>query len=152
MIMKRLGRHIAILPLLIGAPWALASDMPEPLSVFRDCDTCPEMVAMPTGEFVMGATKEEQKHMFIGVVPYEHPAHTVRIDYPFAIGRFEVTTEEFDAYVQETGAAVGGTCGIRLMEKGPLARKVTGTPHPDNNPGLMGPYFMYITDGSERIS
>ncbi len=124
-----------------------AQDKP-PLSRFKDCDSCPEMVVLPAGEYVMGATGHEEKDIFIGHVPAEHPAHKVSIGYRFAIGRFEVTTGEFDAYVRELGVKVGGTCGIRLMEKGPLARKFTGTRHPDDGKDNMGPFHVFITDGS----
>lgn len=117
-------------------------------TVFRDCETCPEMVQIPKGSFQMGATGSEQEHPFIGFVPEEHPRHEVTIPYPFAIGRYEVTVAEFDAYVRETGATVGGTCGLRLVETGPLAGKFTGTRHPDSDAEIYGPYFVYITDGS----
>jgi len=129
---------------LVCATGAVAA---EPLSTFKDCEACPEMVVMPQGSFTMGATAAEQKDMFIGFVPAEHPPHDVAISYPLAIGRFEVTTEEFDAYVQETGTTVGGTCGIRLIESGPEALKYAGTRHPDD-PQEMGPYHVFITDGS----
>lgn len=122
--------------------------LPEPLSTFRDCDECPEMVVLPTGSFIMGATDQEQKDMFIGFVPSEHPAREVSIGYPFAIGRFEVTTDQFTAYVEQTGAKVGGTCGIRLMEKGKLAKAFTGTRHPDDGKIPTGPFFVFISDGS----
>ena len=117
-------------------------------TVFRDCEQCPEMVEIPQGSFQMGATDAEQEHPFIGFVPEEHPRHEVTIAYPFAIGRYEVTVAEFDAYVRETGAEVGGICGVRLIESGPLAQKFTGTRHPRSSSEVYGPYFVYITDGS----
>lgn len=146
-----MGRILAIVfsgQVLLATAFAGPAVSAEPLSTFKDCDACPEMVVLPPGQFVMGATEQEQEHMFIGYVPYEHPAHAVTIDYSFAIGRYEVTTDEFDSYVQETGAKVGGTCGIRLIETGPLARKFSGTRHPDDGKEQTGPYYVYITDGS----
>lgn len=138
---------LVALSLPLTSPASAQDDLAD-LSVFQDCDTCPEMVVLPSGAFVMGATAEEQKDMFVGVVPAEHPPHEVTIGYRFALGRFEVTTAEFDAYVRETGADVGGTCGIRLIEQGPLARKLEGEVHPDNGEDEMGPYHVFITDGS----
>lgn len=120
----------------------------EPLSTFKDCDECPKMVILPQGKFIMGATKKEQKHMFIGHVAAEHPAHQVTISYTFAIGRYEITTDEFAAFAKESKMKIGGTCGIRLMEKGPLARKFKGTRHPDSGKVQTGPFYTYITDGS----
>ncbi len=58
------------------------------VQTFRDCDACPEMIALPPGSFVMGSEKGD---------PSEQPAHSVSIDYPFAIGRFEVTVAEWKA-------------------------------------------------------
>ncbi|MFL5000069.1 MAG: SUMF1/EgtB/PvdO family nonheme iron enzyme [Xanthobacteraceae bacterium] len=57
--------------------------------VFRDCAECPEMVVVPTGEFDMGSAELE----------YEKPVHRVAITKPFAIGRREVTFEEWDQCV-----------------------------------------------------
>ncbi len=120
----------------------------QPLTTFQDCETCPTMVVIPPGEFVMGPTPQEQKDMFIGVVPHEHPPHPVTIAKAFALGQLEVTTAQFDAYVRETGAKTGGTCLIRLIEKGPLALQYEGTLHPDNGKVERGPYVVLISDGS----
>jgi formylglycine-generating enzyme required for sulfatase activity len=67
------------------APSAVA---PEPGEVFRDCQDCGEMVVVPAGEFNMG-----------GDTPYEKPEHRVTIATAFAIGRREVTFDEFDLCV-----------------------------------------------------
>jgi formylglycine-generating enzyme required for sulfatase activity len=60
----------------------------RPGLVFRDCADCPEMVWLPRGEFTMG------ENAGVGVAG---PLHTVRINYPLAVGRFEVTFAEWDA-------------------------------------------------------
>lgn len=52
--------------------------------------------------------------------PHELPRREVTIQRPFAIGKYEVTVAQFDHYVRETGAQVGGACKIRLMEQGHL--------------------------------
>jgi len=46
------------------------------------------MIALPPGSFTMGSN---------GGDPSEHPAHTVKIGYSFAISRFEVTVAEWKA-------------------------------------------------------
>ncbi|MEX3007283.1 formylglycine-generating enzyme family protein [Hoeflea sp. TYP-13] len=120
----------------------------QPGETFSDCEQCPEMVALPAGTFTMGLTPEERKHPFIGAVPADLPAHEVNIGYRFAIGKYEVTTAQFDAYVRETGDRTGGVCAIRLIEQGPNALKFTGTRHPGDTGGEFGPYLVYITDGS----
>jgi len=60
----------------------------EAMSAFRDCPSCPEMVVMPAGSFLMGASGK-------GAKPTEQPPHAVAIGKPFAIGRFEVTVGEW---------------------------------------------------------
>ena len=45
-------------------------------SVFVDCPECPEMVVIPTGEFVQGSDKVESGHLD------EKPQHTVKIARP----------------------------------------------------------------------
>lgn len=69
---------------------ALAAD-PAAGSTFRDCPACPEMVVVPAGEFVMGSTLAESGHTD------EKPQHTVRFAQPFAVGKFEVTFDQWDA-------------------------------------------------------
>ncbi|MEO0996804.1 MAG: formylglycine-generating enzyme family protein, partial [Pseudomonadota bacterium] len=72
---------------------------------FKDCAVCPEMVPLPPGQFVMGASEAEQRRE---AVPERHgkverPAHTVRIFEPFAIGRYEITQAQFQAFVDDSG-------------------------------------------------
>jgi formylglycine-generating enzyme required for sulfatase activity len=59
---------------------------------FRDCQGCGEMVIVPAGAFDMGSNTE-----------YENPAHRVTIAKPFAIGRYEVTFDEWDRCVEDKG-------------------------------------------------
>jgi formylglycine-generating enzyme required for sulfatase activity len=61
--------------------------------VFRDCPDCPEMVAVPAGDFILGAPADE--------VVTTKPEDQVRVSIakPFAVGRFAVTRGEFAAFV-----------------------------------------------------
>lgn len=139
---------IASVPSKVKEEAQLSQPDQSPLPTFRDCAECPEMAIVPKGSFMMGATDQEEQHMFIDHVAAEHPRHEVTIDYSFAIGRFEVTTEQFDAYVKETGSEVGGICSIRLIEKGPNALTFTGTRHPEAEKYEVSPFHAIITDGS----
>jgi formylglycine-generating enzyme required for sulfatase activity len=56
----------------------------------------PEMVVVPAGSFRMGDIPG-------GGNKNELPVRTVRIEKPFAIGRYEVTFEEYDQFANETG-------------------------------------------------
>jgi formylglycine-generating enzyme required for sulfatase activity len=65
---------------------------------FRDIDVAPEMVVVPPGEFVMGAPENE-----FGSTISERPLHLVTISRAFAIGKFPVTFDEWDAAAKENG-------------------------------------------------
>ena len=71
-----------------------------PGSVFRDCEGCPEMVVVPAGSFDMGSPPGEP-----GRHGNEGPVHRVRIVNSFAIGKYEVTRQEFARFLQESGHA-----------------------------------------------
>ncbi len=70
----------------------------EPGAVFRDCPACPEMVVVPPGRFTMGSAPSEA-----GRQPDEEPRREVSISELFAVGRYEVTFEEWDACVADGG-------------------------------------------------
>ncbi len=81
--------------LLQAAP-AAAQDVPAAGSEFRDCPACPVMVAMPTGVYGMGAPPLDQGR------PYdEGELRRVEVTQPFAMGKFEVSFDEWDACVKE---------------------------------------------------
>lgn len=60
--------------------------------VFRDCPSCPEMVVIPPGDFLMGSPLEEE-----GRTTVEGLQHRVKIAYSFAMGKTEVTQAEWAA-------------------------------------------------------
>ncbi|MBY6261044.1 hypothetical protein EI613_03765 [Azospirillum sp. 412522] len=61
---------------------------------FQDCPTCPVLVRVPAGNFMMGNDKGD---------PSERPVHRVTIAKPFALGMYEVTVGEWRACIQEGG-------------------------------------------------
>ncbi len=99
---SRLNRP-ALLAALLGAaslPALAAGDKPG--TVFRDCKTsCPEMVVLPAGSYMMGTPDNE-----LGRQPDEGPMHQVTFAKPFAISRFQVTAGEWDAYIRESGVKI----------------------------------------------
>lgn len=62
--------------------------------VFQDCERCPKMIRVPPGSFTMGSANGDES---------ERPVHEVTIGYAFAIGRFEVTVDQWLACT-EAGA------------------------------------------------
>ncbi len=65
---------------------------------FRDCAECPEMVIAPSGGFTMGSPDNEPERS-----ASEGPQHKVSIAQPFAVGRYAVTFEEWDACAASNG-------------------------------------------------
>jgi formylglycine-generating enzyme required for sulfatase activity len=60
----------------------------------RDCQSCPALVALPAGTFTMGNNASD---------PSERPVHQVTLDAPFAIGKFEITVQQWNACVTANG-------------------------------------------------
>jgi formylglycine-generating enzyme required for sulfatase activity len=81
--------------------------------IFYECQGCPEMVAIPPGEFQMGSTPEEgERERPRGGSEDERPRHTAKIGTWFAIGRYEVTRAQFAAFVDATGYRATSGCQI----------------------------------------
>src|SRR5262249_11074916 len=72
-------------------PYVLGRDAEravKPGDSFQECKDCPEMIVIPSGEFWMGSPDGEGESS-------EHPRHKVKIDRPFAVGKFEVTWDDW---------------------------------------------------------
>ena len=82
--------------------WVAAEPAPGALAEFKDCAVCPQMVVIPAGEFTMGSPPSEQQ---------AEAEHRVIIATPFAVGKFEVTFDEWDACVAERGCGRRGDEG-----------------------------------------
>lgn len=72
------------------------------LSIFKDCEKCPEMVTIPAGEFVMGSNKLETQRMDKKYGAHERPQHIVSISI-FAVGRDAITFDQWSACVADGG-------------------------------------------------
>ena len=67
----------------------------KPGSDFKECaNGCPVMIVIPAGKFIMGSPENSW-----GRDGSEGPPHEVTIAKPFAVSKFEVTFEEWDACV-----------------------------------------------------
>lgn len=75
-----------------------ASPTAPVLESFQDCQTCPVMLTLPAGSFMMGNSRGDSS---------EKPAHKVTIKQPFAIGKYEVTLGEWNECVK------AGACSYR---------------------------------------
>jgi formylglycine-generating enzyme required for sulfatase activity len=65
---------------------------------FKDCVACPEMVVIPAGRFVMGSPATDADRG-----DDEGPPHEVQISRPLAVGKFEVTFDEWAVCVAAGG-------------------------------------------------
>jgi formylglycine-generating enzyme required for sulfatase activity len=100
-----LGAGMAVLVLLAIAlygggllrPWfdVIRKHGGEVLQAFRECPQCPEMAVVPAGKFMMGAAAAEP-------ISSAEPQREVTIA-QFALGRMEVTFDEWDACVADGG-------------------------------------------------
>jgi formylglycine-generating enzyme required for sulfatase activity len=77
----------------------------KPKDTFRECSKCPVMTVVPAGSFTMGSPASEPGHG-----SEEGPQHDVMIAYPLAVGKFDVTRDEFAAFVAATGYNTGSKC------------------------------------------
>ncbi|MEA2919916.1 MAG: hypothetical protein QOJ15_11997, partial [Bradyrhizobium sp.] len=75
----------------------------KPKDTLTECVNCPEMIVVPPGGFTMGSLEGE-----VGRASNEGPQHTVSISKAFAVGKFAVTFDEWDACV-----AAGGCNGYK---------------------------------------
>jgi formylglycine-generating enzyme required for sulfatase activity len=72
--------------------------VPSPGTLIQDCAECPELVAVPPGDYTMGSGPKEKMRE-----PDEEPAHRVRIAASVAVGKFEVTRAQYAVFAKETG-------------------------------------------------
>jgi formylglycine-generating enzyme required for sulfatase activity len=79
----------------------------KPKDTFRDCPDCPEMAVVPAGTFTMGSPANEAERR------EDETQVRVTIGAPFAVGRFAVTFDEWDACVED-----GGCNGYKPSDQG----------------------------------
>jgi formylglycine-generating enzyme required for sulfatase activity len=77
-----------------------SAGLPAAGRAIKDCAECPELLEVPAGQFLMGSPTGE-----VGRDDDEGPQHTVTIARPFAVGKYEVTFDEWDACVAVGGCA-----------------------------------------------
>ena len=68
------------------------------------CTDCPEMVTVPGGSFFMGSSTAEKDNQVD-----EKPGHQVQIK-RFSLGKYEVTRQQFSAFITETGYSASDYC------------------------------------------
>jgi formylglycine-generating enzyme required for sulfatase activity len=102
--------------------------------IFKECESCPDMMVIPSGSFKMGSSVTES-----GRYPREGPQHPVTIAAPFAIGKFHVTFDQFAAFVAETHYDGGTGCWIyglggQLLDKADASWRKPGFDQSGSHP------------------
>jgi formylglycine-generating enzyme required for sulfatase activity len=72
----------------------------QPGDSFKECAHCPDMIVVRAGEFKMGSPIGK-----LGIFENEVPQHKVTIARAFAVSKFEITMDEWDACVALGGCA-----------------------------------------------
>jgi len=70
-------------------------------ALFRDCSDCPEMVILPGNSFLMGLYKADGQYKDKNPDITNRPRHIVNFVDHFAVGRYEITNNEWEACVRE---------------------------------------------------
>lgn len=92
------------------APAAKGTAPPaSPPGVLRDCPSCPELVVVPAGEFLLGTSGDARER---DADRGESPPLPVSISRAFAIGRYEITVAEFRAFATAANYALAGDCRV----------------------------------------
>lgn len=123
----------------VCASYAGDTEDHRPGSTFRDCPECPEMVVLPPGKFMMSSPPGEEGRDPDGG---EDPRHEVTIAYSFAVGKYEVTRDEYASFVKDTGLADPAGCNIHQakMPNWPMIRGLnwhnTGFAQTDRDPAV----------------
>ena len=80
----------------------------KPTDAFKECENCPEMVMVPAGEVLMGSNTGDIDSGLAAA--NEGPQHRAVVKQPIAIGRFEVTRDQFAAFVKSSGYEASERC------------------------------------------
>jgi formylglycine-generating enzyme required for sulfatase activity len=80
---------------------------PAAAQPFRDCPTCPLMVEIPAGSYVMGSPATEE-----GRQRNEGPQREVRVTRPFAASVYEITIAEYGACAEAKRCRPAGSNAI----------------------------------------
>ena len=81
-----------------------AAAAPQAGQSFRDCESCPDMVVVPAGTFMMGSAESES-----GRDPGEGPQRRVDIR-RLAVGKFDVTRGQWAVFAASTQRPVATGC------------------------------------------
>ena len=92
-------------PQVKAAPLRVSEEaVVQPLTTFKDCQVCPQMVRIPNGTFRMGSPASE-----LGRDEDEGPIENVAVA-AFALGRNEVTFKQWREFERQSGYRTASGC------------------------------------------
>jgi formylglycine-generating enzyme required for sulfatase activity len=104
-----IGAWFALSPQAANAPLTAAQERAlKPRDTFQECSKCPVMMVVPAGSFMMGSPAGEPDRF-----SNEDPQHEVTIASQFAVGRYELRFDEWDACIAD-----GGCNGYKPPDQG----------------------------------
>jgi formylglycine-generating enzyme required for sulfatase activity len=112
-VMEEINWFMTMRPYMLAniRPYVLSAEAEralKPLATFRECaKDCPAMIVIPGGAFTMGSPTTET-----GRFDNEGPQHEVMIAQPFAVSKFDVTFNDWDACVSVGGCPQASDSGF----------------------------------------
>jgi formylglycine-generating enzyme len=109
-------RSFVLSVVVLAATSAWAQEQQADPTVFRDCADCPEMKIVPEGTFMMGAPESLVNEVAWSTdierqrLTWETPRMPVTIAQPFALGVFEITRDQFEAFMKATKRDIKPGC------------------------------------------
>jgi formylglycine-generating enzyme required for sulfatase activity len=101
-VMRTINRAVVSAVLVIGLIRTTgAAAQAVPGEAFQDCAGCPEMMILPPGSFRMGSDRVDA--MRGGEMRPQGPVRNVTIPAPIAVGRYEISNQQYGAFVAATG-------------------------------------------------
>jgi formylglycine-generating enzyme required for sulfatase activity len=98
---------------MMRTSWLLAIGLSGCTSLgSRDCELCPEMVTVPAGTAIVGASPDDRFRNA------DEAERRLAIAEPFAVSRYEVTRDQYEAFVRATGRPIGGDCLTDRRKRG----------------------------------
>jgi formylglycine-generating enzyme required for sulfatase activity len=129
---EKIAESVSVPPapaaLLKSAAVTQPAEISTPTGPFTDCEGCPSMIAIPPGQFNMGSPVTEP-----GRLDNEGPV-AVRITYPFGVGRYEVSRDQFALFVDATGYTTAAGCYVEGRYSRTASWKQPGFEQAGNHP------------------
>ena len=104
-----LGLALSVLSVGLASAAEDATVVAKAAKIMRDCSTCPEIVVVPAGKFMMGTPGGSDE---FDEDTGESPQIQINIEKAFGLGKTEVTTAQYGDFVRESGYQPSPGCRL----------------------------------------